>query len=88
MSTTCPRNLGMAEKQTIQQLMKSANVTQKELAVSLGISQAAISQILNPKGDPRLSTLRKISRELNISLETLAATYHDREDDRTDEHEN
>jgi transcriptional regulator with XRE-family HTH domain len=71
----------MARQKTIQELMKAANVTQKELANSLGISQAAVSQILNPKGDPRLSTLRKISRELGISLETLAATYHDRNEE-------
>jgi transcriptional regulator with XRE-family HTH domain len=71
----------MARQKTIQELMKAANVTQKQLADSFGVSQARVSQMLNPKADPKLSTLRKLSRELGISLEMLAATYHDREED-------
>jgi transcriptional regulator with XRE-family HTH domain len=71
----------MARQKTIQELMKAANITQKELGERLGVKQSTVSQMLNPKGDPRLSTLRKISRELGISLETLAATYHDRHEE-------
>jgi transcriptional regulator with XRE-family HTH domain len=71
----------MTRQKTIQELMKAANITQKQLADSFGVSQARVSQMLNPKGDPKLSTLRKLSRELGISLETLAATYHDRDEE-------
>jgi transcriptional regulator with XRE-family HTH domain len=68
----------MEQKLNIKQLMATAKVTQQQLADRLGVKQSTIAGMLNPKGDPRLSTLRKISRELGISLETLAATYHDR----------
>jgi transcriptional regulator with XRE-family HTH domain len=78
----------MARQKTIQELMKAANITQKELGERLGVKQSTVSQMLNPKGDPRLSTLRKISRELGISLETLAATYHDRNEEAGGSDEN
>jgi transcriptional regulator with XRE-family HTH domain len=75
----------MARQKTIQELMKAANITQKQLGERLGVDQSTVSKLLNPKGDPRLSTLRKISRELGISLETLAATYYDRDEESTGE---
>jgi transcriptional regulator with XRE-family HTH domain len=80
----------MDEKPTIRQLMATAKVTQQQLADRLGVKQSTIAGMLNPKSDPRLSTLRKISRELSIPLETLASTYNDRNyrDDDSDQQEN
>ena len=76
----------MTRKPTVKQFMKVANITQKQLAERLGVGQSTISQFLNPTSNPRLSTLRKLSKELGVSLETLAATYNDADDcDRTDE---
>jgi transcriptional regulator with XRE-family HTH domain len=72
----------MDDKPDIKILMLTAKVTQKELAKRMGIGQPALSQMLNPKSNPTLRTLRKLSRELGVSLETLAATYDDPEDDR------
>ncbi len=65
--------------------MKTANITQQELAVRWGVKQSAVSQMLNPKSNPRLSTLRKLSKELAVSIETIAATYEDRESIADDE---
>lgn len=59
--------------------MKVANITQQQLANRLGVRQSTVSEMLNPKSNPRLSTLRKLSRELSVSLETIAATYEDRD---------
>jgi transcriptional regulator with XRE-family HTH domain len=70
----------MAKKITIKQLMKAAKSTQKELAITLGVTQATVSQILNPESDPKLSTLRRLSRALNQPIEVIAATYRDRDE--------
>jgi transcriptional regulator with XRE-family HTH domain len=72
-----PIEFGMEDKPDIRQLMLTAKLTQQELASRLGIGQPALSKMLNPKANPTLRTLRKLSRELGISLETLAATYDD-----------
>ena len=55
--------------------MKTAKLTQTELASRLGIKQSTVSQLLNPSSNPRLNTLRRLSKELGVSLEELAATY-------------
>jgi transcriptional regulator with XRE-family HTH domain len=69
----------MANIQTIRQLMKAANITQQQLADRLGVKQSTVSEMLNPKSNPRLSTLRKLARELSVSIEMIAATYEDRD---------
>lgn len=75
----------MGKNQTLGQLMKAANITQQELADRLGVTQSSVSTMLNPKSNPRLSTLRKLSRELSVSIETIAATYEDREPNTPDD---
>lgn len=57
--------------------MKAANLTQKEIAERLGISQPTVSEMLNPKTDPRLSTLRRLKGVLNCDLEEIAACYQE-----------
>jgi transcriptional regulator with XRE-family HTH domain len=59
--------------------MKSANITQQQLAERLGVSQPTVSTMLNPKSDPRLSTLRKLARALGITLDVVANAYEDKE---------
>jgi transcriptional regulator with XRE-family HTH domain len=80
--STMPIDFGMDDKPDIKILMLTAKVTQQELAKRLGIGQPALSQMLNPKANPTLKTLRRLSRELGVPLETLAATYDDPDDDR------
>lgn len=46
-------------------------LTQKELAKKMGISQAAMSQIEAIGARPRKSTLEKLSKVLNLSLDQL-----------------
>lgn len=85
---TRPSNLGMSEKPTIKQLMATAKFTQQQLADRLGISQSRVARMLNPKADLRLSTIKRVSKAMGISWETLAATYVDPDDDRGDSIEN
>lgn len=49
--------------------MKEKNVTQKEMADALGITQAAVSAAIN--GDCRISTLQKIADALNVNIQDL-----------------
>jgi transcriptional regulator with XRE-family HTH domain len=74
---SCPVFLGMTEKQTIKELMKTANVTQQELADMLGVKQSTVADMLNPKSNPKLSTLRRIAKALKVDVATLIDGYHD-----------
>lgn len=58
--------------------MKAANLTQKQLAVKLGVNQPMVSYLLNPKSNPRLNTLRALSRAMGISIDTLASAYDEK----------
>jgi predicted transcriptional regulator len=49
----------------LKMLRKKANLTQKELAMRAGMSQALIARIEAGDVDPRVSTLRKILEVLN-----------------------
>ena len=51
----------------LKMLRKKANLTQKELAIRAGMSQALIARIESGNVDPRVSTLRKILQVLNES---------------------
>lgn len=44
---------------------KSAGLSQSALADRAGISQPALSQIESGNNDPRLTTVRRIAREIN-----------------------
>ena len=46
--------------QELRALRKKANLTQKELAIKAGVSQALVARIEAGDVDPRVSTLRKI----------------------------
>uniref|UniRef100_A0A7C3J2G1 CBS domain-containing protein n=1 Tax=Candidatus Methanomethylicus mesodigestus TaxID=1867258 RepID=A0A7C3J2G1_9CREN len=51
----------------LKALRKKAKITQKELAIKAGLSQALIARIESGKVDPRASTLNKILKALNES---------------------
>lgn len=47
------------------------NITSKELAIKVGISEVTASNIINNKTTPSLSTLKKIAEVLNVSVSKL-----------------
>lgn len=65
----------MGDKPTLRQLMKAANISQKKLAKMLGKSQPTLSEMLNPKGNPTIRTLREIADALQVEIELVAAHY-------------
>ena len=46
-------------------------ITQRELAVRIGVSQAAVAKLERPTAKPRRATLEKIAEALGISIENL-----------------
>ncbi|MDU4142727.1 helix-turn-helix domain-containing protein [Clostridium sp.] len=50
---------------------KSTGMTMKELALKLDISEQAISQYENNKREPNIGMLKKIAKELDITLNSL-----------------
>jgi transcriptional regulator with XRE-family HTH domain len=65
----------MGDKPTLRQLMKAANISQKKLAKMLGKSQPTLSEMLNPKGNPTIRTLREIADALQVEIGLVAAHY-------------
>jgi transcriptional regulator with XRE-family HTH domain len=57
--------------QRIKDLIKAKSLTQAELAEKLGITQAAISQIVNAERFPTMPLLMKLARELTVSMDYL-----------------
>lgn len=55
----------------IKSIRKQKGLTQNEFAPLCGITQTYLSQIENNQKDPTLSTLKKISENLNIPLPIL-----------------
>ncbi|HJC43384.1 MAG TPA: helix-turn-helix domain-containing protein [Candidatus Mediterraneibacter gallistercoris] len=55
----------------IRKARKVLGITQKELGEKLGISQAAIGQLENDRSNPKMETLRKISKALDVSISEL-----------------
>lgn len=78
----------MSEKPTIKQLMAAAKVTEEEVAERLKITQATVSRNLNPKANPRLNTIKRMSKAMGVRWQDLAETYEDPEGDREGNDEN
>ena len=53
--------------------MKELKLTQEKLAAAAGISQAALSAIINNKSEPKAETLRALAESLRLPLDSLAA---------------
>jgi DNA-binding XRE family transcriptional regulator len=47
-------------------------LTQEDLALRLGVSQAAVAKFEQPKARPRAATLKKIATALGITVEQLS----------------
>lgn len=60
-------------------------MTQKELAIAIGVTDAAICQYETGAREPTLDTLRKLSEELNCTLDELIGKEDRNGDDRTAE---
>lgn len=56
----------------VRQLMNEKNVTQRELADKLYISEAAVSRLLNGNLMPSMKTVINISYALNVSIDRIA----------------
>ena len=55
----------------VRQLMNEKNVTQRELADELYISEAAVSRLLNGNLMPSMKTVINISYALNVSIDSF-----------------
>jgi DNA-binding XRE family transcriptional regulator len=57
-------------------LRLKAGLSQRELSRKVGTSQAHISKIEHGKNDPALTTLRKLSKALDVSIDKLSEAIH------------
>lgn len=55
----------------LREIMQERGITQEELSVRTGISQGALSKIINNKKEITLSTARKISNALKLPLDYI-----------------
>ena len=55
----------------LREIMKQWKCSQKQLEAESGVSQAAISRMLNGKGDPPLTSALCIARSLITSVDAL-----------------
>ena len=55
----------------IKELLKEKNVTQKELAKRMGVSEGTISTFMSGKFSPTLDTLQRIAEALDIDIAEL-----------------
>jgi len=61
----------MNEASLIRAWREELGLTQEELAVRPGLSQAAVAKFEHPNAHPRGATLKKIALTLGISVEQL-----------------
>lgn len=61
----------MITSEILKKMRKDANMTQIDLAKSVGVSQAHIAKIENNKVDPRLSTVNRILKVLSSKTTQL-----------------
>ena len=52
----------------IKDILKRKNITAKELALQIGMSEAGLSVALSEKGNPSLATLRKIALAIGCEV--------------------
>ncbi len=63
-----PSSIDMQLGQVIQQLRGRRGLSQKQVALSVGIDRGQYSRIENDKVEPTLSTLRKIAAALEVPV--------------------
>lgn len=55
----------------IASIIKEHNLTQKEFAKKIDITESALTRYIKNERTPRIDVLNKISKEFNISLDDL-----------------
>lgn len=61
----------MSFQKNLKKLCKERNMTQKEFAKKVGLTERTVSYYAQTKRLPRLETLQKIAKELNVSIDEL-----------------
>lgn len=61
----------MSMGKIIRDLMKESNMTQKELATKINVTEASMSRYLKDERIPRIDVLVNIARVFNVSVEYL-----------------
>lgn len=64
----------MSFAENLQMIRKEKHLSQEELAEMLGVSRQAVSKWEQGTGYPEVEKLLLLSRELNLSLDSLMAT--------------
>lgn len=57
----------------VKEILKERNITAKELAGKIGITEGALSQSLKKDANPSMQTLKRIAEGLGISMSELFA---------------
>lgn len=55
----------------IKKLLKSKNISQKELALELEVTQNTITNWIKGKSNPNIENIRKMAKFFNISVEEI-----------------
>ena len=55
----------------LKKILKDKGITSKDFAVKMGVSSAAISNIITGKNYPTYDLLDNMAKELNVKLSTL-----------------
>jgi len=67
----------MKLEQRILELMRDQNITQKDLSLKTGITEASISKYVNGKRQPRIDVILKFSKAFNVSTDYLLQGLED-----------
>lgn len=62
----------------IFELMKKENLTQKELARKIGVTEASMSRYLKGEREPKIKVLIKIAHEFGVSTDYLLGLDYDK----------
>ena len=61
----------MSMEKRILELMKNENMTQKELASKINVTEASMSRYLKGERTPRIDVLANIARVFDVSIEFI-----------------
>ena len=61
----------------LTELRKKKNISQEELAASLGITQGAISAYETGRWEPSITTIKKMAQVLECTVDELLEDPHD-----------
>lgn len=65
----------------IELLLEEREITRKELAAAIGVTEAAICRYISGDRDPKAITVSKIAKVLGVSMDELCGTSADSESD-------